>query len=163
MNKYEGAHHCDPSDVGFPAALEKVIGGGGVLRHNRTVLILRKVKMFTEFIVSSVSSVPSGSYAATFTAIDPFESNVEQFGEAVILRFEIASGEYEGQEASRICSKRFSTKSNLYGFAKAMFGGELKRGDKFDFAQHIGAKGLIVVEETESGATRVATFLRAAD
>ncbi len=119
--------------------------------------------MSTVFTVSSSSSVPTGSYSATFTAIDPFECNVQQFGEAVILRFLITSGEYEGEEASRICSKRFSTKSNLCGFAKALLGRELKRGDKFDFAEHIGAKGLIVVEETESGATRVATFLRAAE
>lgn len=117
--------------------------------------------MSSVFTVSS--SVPSGSYSATFAAIEPYKENADQFGEGVILRFKISSGEYVGQEASRICSKKFSARSNLFQFAKALLGRDLTSGDRFDFADHIGAKGLITVDKSETGATRVTTFLRSAD
>ena len=119
--------------------------------------------MSTIFTVTVPSSVPSGSYSATFLACEKYQGNVEQFGEGVILRFQVNSGEYKGQETSRICSRTFSTKSNLFQFAKALYGRDLTGGDTFDFADHVGAKGIIVVEKTDSGATRVATFLRAAE
>lgn len=119
--------------------------------------------MKKKFMFTATSSVPSGSYSATFSAIESYLGNVEQYGEGVQLRFQINSGDYKGQEASRICSRTFSQKSNLFQFAKALHGRDLTGGDNFDFADHIGAKGLIVVEETESGATRVATFLRSAE
>lgn len=119
--------------------------------------------MCTSFIVSSASGVPIGTYNATFVGLEKYEENLDRFGEGCLLKFRISSGDLNGQEASRICSKKFSAKSNLYKFAKALVGRELTNGESFDFAAHVGAKGIIFVEDTESGSTRVATFLRAAE
>lgn len=117
----------------------------------------------TSFTVSGSSGVPVGSYNATFEGIEAYKENLDKFGEGVVLKFRIASGEHKGEEASRICSKKFTLKSNLYKFAKALIGRELTGGESFDFAHHVGSKGMIIVEATEGGSTRVATFLRAAD
>ena len=118
--------------------------------------------MTTQFTVSSIS-VPAGSYNASFAGVEPFTENVDKFGEAVSLRFKILSGEHKETETTRICSKKFSPKSNLYKFAKALRGRDLESGEKFDFADYIGTKGLIIVEATDSGSTRVATFLKSAE
>ena len=117
----------------------------------------------TQFTVSSASGVPTGSYNATFVGLEKFEENSDKYGEGVLLKFKILTGDCKGEEASRICSKKFSAKSNLYKFARALVGRDLKSGEAFDFADHIGATGMIVVESTESGSTRVATFLKSAE
>jgi hypothetical protein len=118
--------------------------------------------MNTQFTVTE-SGVPAGPYSATFQGLEPFKENLDRYEEGCILRFTITSGEYKGREASRIVSKKFSSKSNLYRFAKSLVGRDLQSGESFDFADHIGAKGMVVVEQTEGGSTRVATFLRAAE
>jgi len=119
--------------------------------------------MSTQFVVSSASGVPVGSYNATFVGLEKYEENLDRFGEGCLLKFKITGGALKGQEASRICSKKFSAKSNLYKFAKALVGRDLVNGESFDFANQVGAKGMIIVEETEGGSTRVATFLKAAE
>jgi len=119
--------------------------------------------MSTQFVVSSASGVPVGSYNATFVGLEKYEENLDRFGEGALLKFKITGGDLKGQEASRICSKKFSAKSNLYKFAKALVGRDLVNGESFDFADQVGAKGMIIVEETEGGSTRVATFLKAAE
>lgn len=115
----------------------------------------------TAFTFSQGTGVPAGSYNATFVGLEPFSENADRYGEGVLLRFRIEVGDHKGEEASRICSKKFSSKTNLYKFAKALVGRELKSGESFDFKDFEGTKGMILVESTESGATRVATFLRA--
>jgi hypothetical protein len=118
--------------------------------------------MFTQFTVSE-SGVPAGPYSATFQGLEPFKENLDRYEEGCILRFVINSGDFKGREASRICSKRFSPKTNLYRFAKSLIGRDLQSGESFDFADFVGTKGMVVIEATDSGATRVATFLKAAE
>jgi hypothetical protein len=143
---------------------KKSIGNEGRLRRfmNRMNLSKKKTDMNTQFIVTE-SGVPAGPYSATFQGLDPFEENLDKYGEGCILRFVISSGDFKGKEASRIVSKRFSPKSNLYRFAKALIGRDLQSGESFDFADFVGTKGMVVIEATDSGATRVATFLKAAE
>jgi len=119
--------------------------------------------METLFTVSSSSAVPAGSYNASFIGIESYKQNVDKFGLGVVVKFKITSGDHKGEEASRICSNKFNTKSNLYMFARALLGRELAIGEAFDFKDHIGTKGMVVVERTEGGSTRVATFLRSPD
>jgi hypothetical protein len=115
------------------------------------------------FTVSGSSGVPVGSYNATFEGIEAYKENLDKFCVGVVLKFKITSGDHKGEETSRICSKKFNPKSNLYKFAKALIGRELTGGESFDFANHIGAKGMVIVEQTEGGSTRVATFLKSPD
>jgi hypothetical protein len=117
----------------------------------------------TKFTVSAGGGVPTGSYNATFAGLDPYTENAEKFGEGCLLRFKITSGEMKDEEGTRICSKKFSPKSNLYKFAKALVGRDLVAGESFDFADHIGVRGMIIVSETDGGSTRVETFLKAAE
>lgn len=119
--------------------------------------------MTTQFTVTSASGVPTGSYNASFVGLEPYSENSEKYGEGVLLRFKILTGEHKGEEASRICSKKFSAKSNLYKFAKALRGSDLESGESFDFAEYVGTKGMVIVEATDSGSTRVATFLKSAE
>lgn len=116
----------------------------------------------TEFTVSE-SGIPKGSYPAIFQGIETYRGNVEEYGEAIVLKFRIVSGDREGEEAWRFCSKKFTARSNLYKFAKSLIGRDLQRGDRFDFKDLIGTRGTILVEETDKGSTRVESFHRAAD
>lgn len=113
-----------------------------------------------KFTVTAAGSVPAGSYNASFSGIEAYEENVDKYGEGVSLLFQIIGGEHDGETATRICSKKFSAKSNLYKFAKSLVGRDLEAGEDFDFADHVGSKGMLIVEETESGSTRVSTFLK---
>ena len=115
-----------------------------------------------KFTVSQGSNVPVGHYNAAFAGVEPFSANAKEYGEGVLLNFEIVEGEHEGEIATRICSQKFSLKSNLYKFAKALAGRDLKPGEDFEFDDYIGAVGLLITEETESGGTRVASFMRTA-
>ena len=133
--------------------------GEDVLRRLQCLEIVKGQKM--KFTVHA-AGVPAGSYHALFVGLDPYTDNSEKFGEGCLLKFKITSGDHKDAEATRIVSKKFSPKTNLYKFAKALVGRDLVSGEAFDFADHIGAKGMIIVEEVESGSTRVATFLKAA-
>jgi hypothetical protein len=120
--------------------------------------------MSTQFIFTSGSGVPAGSYHACFVGIDPYNENLDKgYGEGVLLRFKITSGEYKDLEATRVCSRKFSSKATLPKFAKALRGKDFEAGEKFDFADYIGTKGMVIVEATDSGSTRVATFLKSAE
>ena len=103
---------------------------------------------------------PAGTYAAKFIKIEPFEENVELYGPAVRLAFEIASGDHAGEEASAVCSSKLSLKSNLGKYALALNGGPIEAGTEIDFDAFVGATGMIVVEETGNGGSKVTTFLK---
>jgi hypothetical protein len=104
--------------------------------------------------------VPVGIYDAEFINLEDFVSDTpSSYGPGVKLSWRILAGEHEDQIASRICSKKFSPKAALRQFAEAIIGRELAPGEDFDFADYYGVTGKIVVKETESGATRVDTFM----
>jgi len=120
--------------------------------------------MNSQFTFSNGSGVPAGSYNASFVGIEPYNENLEKgYGEGVLLRFKISSGEYKDAEATRVCSRKFSSKATLPKFAKALRGKDFESGERFDFADYVGTKGMIIVEATDSGSTRVATFLKSAE
>ena len=56
-----------------------------------------------------------------------------------------------GKDVYVVCSKLFSTKCKLFGFAKQMNGGALTAGDDFDFDQFIGKKFLLTVGPKPKG------------
>ena len=114
------------------------------------------------FVVSN-AGVPAGTYPATFECAEPFDDRQGRYEQGVMLKFRVTSGDHEGHEATRIVSQRCTPLSNLYGFAQALAGRTLEVGESVDFAIFRGVTGLIVVEQTEGGATRVAAFLRAAE
>ena len=105
------------------------------------------------------STVPAGSYDAKFKGIEEF--NEGEYGPGVRLLYEVTSGEHAGEIASRICSQKFSSKSNLFKFAGQLRGTEVSLGEDFDFAEFVGTTGKIMVETTANGeSTRVSMFLK---
>ena len=105
--------------------------------------------------------IPVGSYNAEFMGEEPYTENTDKYGEGVSLKWKVIGGEQDGEEAGRICSKKFSPKSNLAKFAAMLKGSKIERGEPFKFDDFVGARGSIIIEETDSGSTRVGTFLRA--
>ena len=110
-----------------------------------------------------MGAVPADTYNGEFVSIEPYVDNLDRYGEGIRLIFKVIGGDHDGDRVSRICSKTFSVKSNLYRFAKSLAGRDLRPGEQFDFQDFIGTRGMMVVEETDSGAIRVASFLRSAD
>ena len=110
-----------------------------------------------KFIMKASSGIPVGGYAAEFVGAEEFEN---EFGPGVRLKWKALDGEHADCEASRICSQKLSPKSNLYKFVKALKGSDIEAGEEIDLQAFAGVRGMIVVEETDSGATRVASFIR---
>lgn len=104
--------------------------------------------------------LPVGSYPAKFMGVDKFEENIEKYGLGIILKFQVLAGEHEGEEASRICSAKLSPKSALTKFAVSLKGSKIESGEQFSFTPFVGSTGSILVTETQSGATRIETFLK---
>ena len=104
--------------------------------------------------------VPVGSYRAAFIGTEKFDQNVEKYGEGIALKWKVIGGEQDGAEASRICSPRLTPKSTFTKFATSLKGSKLEAGERFSFEKYIGLQGMLLVEETDSGSTRVAAFIR---
>lgn len=103
--------------------------------------------------------IPVGVYGAKFVAVSTVQNDI---GKALLLKFQIAAGTLRGRVATRICSATLSPKSNLLRFAASLNGGRLAPGVTLDLLSLIGVRGLISVELTSRGATRVAAFVRVA-
>ena len=109
------------------------------------------------FTVTAGEGLPIGNYAAKFTSA---EAITNDYGEGVRLIFEVLQGEHHGQTASRICSIKLSPKSNLFKFLQAFKGGKLEPGEQVDLLSFVGQQGMMIVEATEGGSTRVGSFIR---
>jgi len=103
------------------------------------------------------SGVPAGSYGAKFVQAEAFSND---YGDAVRLTFEVVAGDHTGATCSRIVSPKLTPKSGLYRFVQALAGRKPEAGEEIDLAALYGTSGMIVVQETDSGAVRVESFVR---
>ena len=110
-----------------------------------------------KFTVTAGEGLPIGSYAAEFADAEPFEND---YGPGVKLIFAVLQGDFQGQKSSRICSTKLSPKSNLFKFLQAFKGGKLEPGEQVDLLSFIGTRGMMIVEATEGGSTKVGSFIR---
>ena len=110
-----------------------------------------------KFTMQNTTGVPAGPYSAEYIRAEEFEND---YGPGIKLRFKVLDGEHAGEEATRIVSQKLSPKSNLAKFVRALKGGEIEPGEEVDLQSYVGTRGLVVVEEVDSGATRVASFLK---
>ena len=65
-----------------------------------------------------------------------------------------------GAETSRICSQNLSPNPNLYKFVKSIHGSDVQAGEEVDLQSYVCTKGLIVMEETDSGASHVGSLMK---
>jgi hypothetical protein len=112
-----------------------------------------------EFTVSS-GGLPPGMYHAQFVGADAYTENAAQYGPGVSLKFRVVGGDHDGEEATRICSAKLTPKSTLGKFAVALKGGAIASGERYNFANFVGVAGSIIVEATDTGGSRISTFLR---
>ena len=110
-----------------------------------------------KFTVSAGEGLPVGSYAAEFAGAEPITND---FGDGVKLIFKCLQGDHEGQQATRICSTKLSPKSNLHRFLTALKGSKLEPGEQVDLEAFLGTRGMMIVEATDSGSSRVASFIK---
>ena len=105
--------------------------------------------------------IPVGTYAVEFVSATDFEGNSSnEYGPAVLLTWQVTNGDLEGETATRIVSAKLSPKSNLYRFVTALKGSKPEVGEQIDLDTFVGTTGMVVVEETGNGGTRVETFIR---
>ena len=104
--------------------------------------------------------LPVGSYSARFKKCEEYKENLDKYGPAVRLVFTVQGGEHDGEEGFAVCSAKLTPRSKLTKFATAIKGGPIAAGDEIDFDDLVGVEGLIVVEETESGGSKVASFIK---
>jgi hypothetical protein len=112
------------------------------------------------FEMQAGSGVPPGSYTAEFVRAEEYTNNANDYGPAVLLVWKILNGEHADEETTRIVSPKLNAKTNLFKFVTALNGGPVEPGQQVDLESFYGTKGMVIVEETEGGATRVSTFLR---
>ena len=112
-----------------------------------------------EFVCGS-GGLPPGAYSAQFVGAESYTENIEKFGPGVSLKFRVTAGEHVGEEASRICSAKLTPKSSLGKFAVALKGGAVVAGERFNFADYVGKAGTILVEATDTGGSKISTFLK---
>jgi hypothetical protein len=106
--------------------------------------------------------LPMGSYPVRFAKCEEYTENVDKYGPAVRLVFIVQGTEHDGEEGYAVCSAKLTPKSKLTKFAVALKGGPIPAGEEVDFDNLVGVEGLIVVEETESGGSKVTSFIRSA-
>ena len=111
-----------------------------------------------KFTMSDTTGIPVGGYSAEYVGAEEFLS--DDYGPGVRLKFKVLDGEHAAAEASRICSQKLSPKSNLHKFVKSLKGSDIAAGEQVDLQSYAGTRGMIVLEETDSGATRVGSFLK---
>lgn len=112
-----------------------------------------------EFTVGS-GGLPPGAYHAQFMGAEPYTEGQEKYGPGVALKFKVTTGDHANEDASRICSAKLTPKSSLGKFAVALKGSAIAAGERFNFANFVGAQGTILVEATDNGGSRISTFLR---
>jgi hypothetical protein len=106
----------------------------------------------------SGGSVPAGAYTAKFIGIESIPADpVRDYGEGIRWQFEILSGPYKGGRTSRITTAIPSLKNACGKMLQGISGKNLASGDEIDVETFVGHNFLIVVQATESGATRVET------
>jgi hypothetical protein len=111
-------------------------------------------------VTVGADSAPPGSYQAEFKGWERFDENEDKFGPGISLKFLISQGEQKDKVVTRIVSQKTGPKSNLFKFLTALKGAKPEAGEEIRIDDFCGVKGQVIVEETESGATRVSVFLR---
>ena len=107
--------------------------------------------------------VPTGTYPAEFVRCEDYD-NPERpdLPKAVKLVWRVTAGEFADKEATRIASLKFSKLAALPKLLRSIMGRDPEKGEQIDLTQFTGVTGTLVIEETDSGSTRVATFIRTA-
>lgn len=105
-----------------------------------------------------VSGVPVGQYNAIFNGAEPRAADDKLgYGPGMLWKFIVEGTAYDGQEVGRITGDSPTGKNACGKFVKAIAGALPQVGVEIDINKFVGQRYSILVEETQSGSTRVAT------
>ena len=90
--------------------------------------------------------VPAGVYAAKVKEVTEHEG---EWGDYLKLVFELRDSEHEGTCVTGIASAKFSPRSKLYKWARALFGMTIPRTHVLDTAELIGKQCQLVLSVIE--------------
>jgi hypothetical protein len=102
-------------------------------------------------------SIPPGSYNAEFLGVE--ETNHQEYGPGLNWLFKVSSGKHKGQKTGRITAGECTKKNAAGKFLVALVGRSWDVAKTADVDDFIGTSCQIVVAETDSGATRVESFI----
>jgi hypothetical protein len=145
---------CDDNRDSRPSRIRHVL--------HRSQTKEKVMSLDTGVFTMGAEMVPPGSYAAQFVGWGTFTENKDKYGVGLTLKFRITEGEHTDKTATRIVSQKTGPKSNLFKFVTSLKGEKPETGEEIRLDDFCGAKGQIVVEETDAGSTRVNVFLREA-
>ena len=104
--------------------------------------------------------VPAGAYTVELVAVEPWTENSDKYGDGIVFKFKVLGGEHDGVETSRITGSRLTPKSALKRILMGLKGGDIEVGEKIEPQAFVGRRYMAVVQETDSGSTRVETLLK---
>ena len=112
-------------------------------------------------LLTMKADVPEGEYIGKLTEIQEWTENEEKYGPAIRFVFEIAKGDLQGQEVTRITGTRVTRKTALGKLLRGLKGATIEPGEAIDPTEFVGQTYVLTVCETDSGSTRVEMVLRA--
>lgn len=107
-----------------------------------------------DFEMQDFETVPQGQYIAIFKDVQ--KTNHEQWGDGVMFVFEIAAGEYKGQNATRIGKPQPTNKNATGKMISGITSRTFEQGQRIDLRQYIGMPYNVLMEPTQGGKTRIA-------
>lgn len=108
-----------------------------------------------------MQGLPLGSYTAEFNEIE--QTNHPEYGDGLAWKFTVRGGQFNGQQASRITGTTPTSKNACGRLLKGIAGRLPDVGQETDLSKFYGKRYQIIVEETDSGSTRVSAVLPATE
>lgn len=113
----------------------------------------RQTESVLDFELMEFETVPKGHYIGIFRDVQ--KTHHAQWGDGVMFIFEIAAGEYKGQNVARI-GKPHATEKNATGKLIAGITGSFNAGQKVNLRPYIGRPFNVIIEDTQGEKTRIA-------
>jgi hypothetical protein len=100
---------------------------------------------------------PPGTFRGRFLGVET--STHVQYGAGLRFLFEVVSGPHAGLRASRVTPAALTLTNAGGRMLSALTGRPLRADEAVDIDEFIGREYILTVEETPTGATRVATVV----
>jgi hypothetical protein len=100
----------------------------------------------------SAGGVPAGSYHAKFLGVEVVNN---EYGDGLRWNFQITVGDYAGRNVSRTTAKNPTTRNTCGTLLSGIAGKPLTIDAEFEVAAYVGKTYLVVVNEGQTGSTRV--------
>lgn len=111
--------------------------------------------------VKAVVQVPAGQHVGEFAGCETTEH--KEYGPGLLWSFKVTKGKWTGQKVGRTTTDKASKKNNAGKFLTMLTGLSFENAIKADTDDFIGTECRLIVAETDSGFTRVESFIPVRD